>query len=134
MNAKSLIFCTLLCLATAFTVSCSSDKNSSEKVANAAKQYYDRLLEGKYDAFVDGSMGNKDIPDDYRQQLIVNARQFLEEMKEKRNGLTSVRAAGASIDEAAGTADAFLVLCFGDSTTEEVVVPMIQQESAWLMR
>ena len=32
------------------------------------------------------------------------------------------------------TANAFLMLCFGDSTIEEVVVPMVKHEGKWLMK
>ena len=134
MRGNSFISSILLCIVTLLAVACSSDENSPEHVANAAKQYYDQLLEGKHDAFVDGSLGSKGIPHEYRQQLIVNAQQFLEEMKEDRNGLISVRATGAKVNATADTADAFLMLCFGDSTNEEVVVPMVRKEGKWLMR
>jgi hypothetical protein len=37
-------------------------------------------------------------------------------------------------DSVQPTANAFLMLCFGDSTIEEVVVPMVKHEGKWLMK
>ena len=39
----------------------------------AAKGYYDMLLEGRYDEFVEGQNMPHRIPEGYRQQLVLNA-------------------------------------------------------------
>ena len=71
------------------------EPNPEELVAKTAKTYYDYLIQGKYDAYVDGF---------YRP------------------------------DTAKHVGHAFLVLCFKDSTREEIVVPMTLKKGNWMMR
>lgn len=124
----------LLLLSTVF-ISCSKEKLNHEEVMKAAQQYYEYLLEGKYEQFVAGSMGIQDIPEQYRKQLTANAKMFLEEQKNAHRGILKVRATGADMDEENRLANVFLVLCFGDSTNEEVVVPMVEDDGGvWRMR
>ena len=49
-------------------------------------------------------------------------------------GLAAVKVAGAKADTARHTGHAFLVLCFKDSTKEEIVVPMAFVEGNWMMK
>lgn len=99
-----------------------------------AKAYYDYLIEGKYEAYIDGFYQPDSIPGSYREQLIVNAKQYAAQMKEDHGGLAAVKVAGAKADTARHTGHAFLVLCFKDSTKEEIVVPMALVEGNWMMK
>ena len=82
------------------------------------------------------------IPPSYREQLEANASMFAGRMNEEHRGVKEVRLMRCINDTVTDdgkrlsvrTAEAYLVLCFGDSLNEEVVVPMIHHGGRWLMR
>lgn len=127
---KKILYIVLLIL----TVGCSSEPNHDEIVARAAKQYYMYLLEGKYASFVDGHYRPDSIPGSYREQLITNAKMYVHQQKEEHRGMKDVRIVNAHADMDKHAANVFLVLAYGDSTNEEIVVPMVESGGVWYMR
>ena len=122
------------CFILAAVISCSRDKKVDFAAAHAAKDYYELLVKEKYDEFVNGMNMPEQIPDSYRQQLVDNVRMFVGEQNQEHGGIREVRVVNCVNDSVQPTASAFLMLCFGDSTIEEVVVPMIKHEGKWLMK
>ena len=110
------------------------EKDAAEIVGKTAKIYYDYLLHDDYAAFVDGSFRPDSIPSSYREQLIDNAKMFIAQQQTEHQGIKEVRVIRHRADTAKHTADVFLLLTFGDSTSEQIVVPMIQHKGTWLMR
>lgn len=100
----------------------------------AAKGYYDMLLEGKYDEFVEGQNMPHRIPEGYRQQLVLNAKMFVEQQKDEHRGMKDFLVLDAKADTAHHVADVYLTVTYGDSTKEQIVVPMVEVENKWKMR
>lgn len=100
----------------------------------AAKGYYDLLLEGKYNDFVAGYNQPNRIPKGYHEQLLLNARMFMEQQQEEHKGLAGIHVLHAKADTACHVADVFLQMVYGDSTKEQVVVPMVLVRGDWKMR
>lgn len=122
-------------IAVAAMWACSEQKPSADEMAGrTAKLYYDYLVEGKYDAYVDGFFQPDSIPGVYREQLIANAKMFAAQQHEERKGIASVRLLRARADTARNVASAYLLLCYGDSTREEIVVPMVEHKGVWMMK
>jgi len=115
-------------------VGCSSKDDYAEVAAQAAKQYYGYLLEGKYEAWVDGHYQAEPISDSYRDQLIVNAKMFMRQQQREHRGIHDVRVANAKADTARHTADVFMVFVYGDSTNEETLVPMVEHGGLWYLK
>lgn len=126
---RKLLYITLLLIA----LGCGGT-DPAEVASAAAKEYYKLLLEGKYDEYVDGFYRPDSIPGSYRSQLIDNAKMFMAQQKEERRGLLDVRVVSAKVDTALHVANVFLILSYGDSTNEEIVVPMVEQKGVWYMR
>lgn len=140
-----LSLCALLSLA-----ACSDDGPHPEDVAlQAAKAYYDQLLHDDYDSFVEGTLkGDTLVPSDFREQLLLNARQYSEQLHELHNGISRIEAVRATCDtvivqglknhegndSTVRIANAFLAIHFADSTREEIVVPMIELRNVWYMK
>lgn len=125
---------TLCCLA---LVSCgkqSAAVSPDEMASHAAKIYYDYLLHGDCAAYVDGFYRPDSIPESYREQLIVSAKQYVGQMKTDHQGLVSVEAAGARTDTAKHVGEAYLMLGFGDKTKEQIVVPLVLHNGNWMLR
>jgi hypothetical protein len=115
-------------------VACSSGPDPGEVAAQAAKEYYTQLLAGKYEHYVDGFYRPDSIPASYRRQLIDNAKMFVGQQKAERRGILDVRVVNAVADTTKRSANVFLIFAYGDSTSEEVVVPMVQHRGVWYMR
>ncbi|MGN0220547.1 MAG: hypothetical protein ACI4BA_00280 [Prevotella sp.] len=131
---KKVIFFLLVILGIA--LSCKREApHAEDAVIQQAQEYYRLLIKGEYDAFLSGIDGADGLPADYREQLMANTCQFVDVQKKQRGGMIRVEGLRAVIDSAATThANAFLLICFGDSTREEVVVPMVERQGKWLMR
>lgn len=115
-------------------ISCKKEINQEEVVGNAAKQYYSYLLDGNYDAFVDGCYQKDSIRKEYRNQLVDNAKMFMGQQKSEHQGIISFEVLSAKVDTVSHTANVFLKLNYGDKTQEQIVLPMVEEDGLWYMR
>ena len=106
-----------------------------ELAALAAKGYYDHLIHGEYEQFYEG-MDQRALSEEpaYRSQMLDNLFQFMARQEQEHRGVLEVRVSNATTDTVQQFTNVFLVLCFGDSTNEEIVVPMVERNGAWRMR
>ena len=115
--------------------SCKKEEVKPEDIAlQAAKVYYDQLIAGDYDSFVEGTLKGDSVPPAYKQQLVLNMQMFMERQKIEHKGIASVMPVRAVADTAAHTAESFLSITYADSTREEIVVPMVERKGVWYMR
>lgn len=121
------------CSAALLLAAC-KDEPKEDFAAKAAKAYYDSLVKGRYAEYVDGFCNADSLPQSYRDQLIVNAKQFAAQQLTDHGGIADVRTVTSRTDSVNGRTDVFLLLCFGDSTKEEVVVPMVECGGVWKMK
>ncbi len=125
----------LLSLPLSLLVACSQPGPTSDELAGqAAKVYYEQLLRGDYDSFVDGTYRPDSIPPAYREQLIANAKMFVGQQADEHGGIKSVRVVSATADTAHHAATVFLGFSYADSLHEQVVVPMVERGGVWYMR
>ena len=81
--------------------------NRGEQAARTAKLYYDALLEGKYEEFVDGTYHRDSIRQQYRRELIDNARMFVGQQQEEHRGIREVRVSDFKIDSISSDCSVF---------------------------
>ena len=106
-----------------------------QQAALAAEGYYRHLIAGEYDQFLEGRAGADSLPDSYREQLLTGYRQFMAQQQEKHDGITAVSVSNVRTDSLDHYTSVFLLLCYGDSTQEEIVVPMVDTgDGRWRMR
>ena len=118
---------------------------TKEELASlAAKGYYDHLIHGEYEQFYEG-LDQRSLPGGstalvlsadsaYRSQMLDNLRQFMAQQEEEHRGVLEVRVSNAVTDTVRQFTNVFLVLCYGDSTNEEIVVPMVERNGSWKMK
>ena len=111
-----------------------SSPTREELASLAAKGYYQHLIEGDFEHFLEGRVMADSLPDDYRSQLIDGYSQFLAQQVKARGGINEVRISRAYTDSTLQYTSVLLMLCYGDSTSEEVVVPMVERNGRWLMK
>ena len=125
----------LMLVAVVAIVACSKKTGGDNKAAAYfAKGYYERLIEGNYEGYVDALNYPDSIPSSYRRQLVLNAKLFTDKQKSIHGGWVGVEIAGCVIDSLSPTAQAILNLCYADSTREKVVVPMVERDGRWYIR
>ena len=115
---------------------CACGGATKEELASlAAKGYYNHLIHGEYEQFYEG-MDQREFTSeaDYRSQMLDNLRQFMARQEKEHRGILEVRVSNATTDTVQQFTHVFLVLCFGDSTHEEIVVPMVERNGAWRMK
>ena len=135
MTVRKISHCLLIGIIL-MAASCGKSEKTDDGMiaAHAAKLYYENLIRGKGDQFLDGTDMPDMIPDDYRRQLLKNFEQFCVRQKEEHKGIDSVSINHAEFFEKDSTASVFLLLHFGDSTTEQIVVPMLKKKGLGIMR
>lgn len=115
-------------------IACSGVSNE-ELASLAAQGYYDHLINGEYEKFLEGKAGLKSHEEDeYWSQLLDNCHQFMRQQEDSHRGVREVRVVNAKTDTIQKYTNVFMVLCFGDSTNEEIVVPMVEQDGRWFMK
>lgn len=133
-----------LALLALLVAACGSSVSREELASLAAKGYYDHLIHGEYEQFYEG-LDRRSLPGDstalvlsadsaYRSQMLDNLRQFMAQQEEEHRGVLEVRVSNAVTDTVRQFTNVFLVLCFGDSTNEEIVVPMVERNGSWKMK
>ena len=131
---RRLIYAVML-VAMVAIVGCSKKEVKDNKAAATfAKGYYERLIEGNYEGYVDALNYPDSIPSGYRSQLVLNAKLFAEKQKGLHGGWVAVEIADCDVDDASSTAQVILNLCYADSTREKVVVPMVERGGSWYIR
>ncbi len=125
-----------LFLAVLLLSSCSRRKETDHGAiaAEAAKHYYENLISGKYKQFLEGMNLPDKLPESYERQMLENFKAFAKRQDKQRKGIKKVSIRNVKFFAKDSTASAFLLLHYGDSTTEEVVVPMLKRRGLWYMR
>ena len=115
---------------------CACSSTPEEQAARAARGYYQCLIDDRPEEFLQGKANADSLPDSYRAQLLKAINQYRAEMLDKHNGLNEVQVSDnvARRDTSLNLTYAFLLLCYGDSTEEEITVPMVERDGQWLMK
>ena len=108
---------------------------AEEMASLAAKGYYEHLIHGEYEKFLQGKDGlNKHSEQEYWNQLRDNCHQFVHQQEQAHRGIHEVRVVNVKTDTLQKYTNVFMMLCFGDSTNEEIVVPMVERDGRWYMK
>ena len=110
------------------------DVDQGKLAAKAAKHYYEQLLKGDYEAFLDNENRTNNLPDNYRKQLLLNLKQFVAQQDSVHHGIDSITLGASHFSAKDNTASVFLLFYYGDKTTEQVVVPMVKEHGKWILR
>ena len=113
-----------------------------EAASREAARAYQLLLDNDCQAFIDRRRGMDTIgtaPDDsagrhYKEQLAEACQQYRHRLQDKHGGVTSFTVSNARMDSTLNEAHIFFLLHFGDSTEEEIVVPMVEYKGRWVMK
>lgn len=108
--------------------------SAGDIAAQTAKAYYDYLVDGKPEQWIEGFIRNDSIPESYRRQLVDNAKMFMGQQKEEHGGLKAVNVHGSQFNQSDSTAIAILGFHYAKGDSEQVAVPMICVHGVWYMK
>ena len=123
-----------LALSTQCTSRATPEELAREDAKVAAQVYYDFLLRGDYQQFLNGRVGSDTLPQGYREQLVDSYKQFMAQQRVAHGGISRAEATRASIDSSLHLVQVFLLINYADSTQEEIVVPMVERDGEWKMK
>ena len=110
------------------------EASREDKAKEAAQEYYQALLNGDYQAFLDGRAHMDSIPDSFREQLLVAFKQFMHQQQEAHLGVVSFVPTRVEDDSLLQVMQVFMMVNYADSTHEEIVVPMVEHQGKWMMK
>jgi hypothetical protein len=113
---------------------CQKAQDPKEVVAKVAQTYYDSLLAGNVKYYVEGTFMTDSIPAGYKEELETNMKMFIGQQQAEHQGIASAKVTDVSVDTATNTANVYMTLTYGDSTSEEVLVPMVEKNNVWYLR
>lgn len=133
---RTKIFLWVVCL---FMLVACAKRQTPEEIALAAAEEavissYEQLLSGNYDKFMEGRSGNDSLPESYREQLLASCKQFIAQQERLHQGIRSINVSNSNIDSTQHLIQVFLILNYGDSTQEEIVVPVVERDGEWKMK
>lgn len=125
----------LFLLSVVLLVSCSSGEPTPEaRAMEAAQQSYTALSQGNYEQFLAARADVENMPSGYREELLTAYRQFASQQTNAHGGIALVEALRAEADSTLRVMQVFLTLHYGDSTHEEIVVPMVELNGQWKLK
>ncbi len=103
-------------------------------VGQVALEYYGYLLRGDCASYVDAVWREKPLRPSERAELIDNVKMFAAGQEKERCGIKSADVDRVEISADGLSADVFLLLLYGDSTREQVLLPMTSHGGIWYLR
>ena len=112
-----------------------AEKTPEQQAIDTVVQSFEGLIQGDYEAFLDGRSGMDNIPDDYREQLLVAYKQFMHQQRQAHGDISRIVPLRTQTDTIAHQMQVFLMVNYADSTNEEIVVPMVKDtDGLWRMK
>ena len=122
-----------ICALVALLFSC-GPRDEATKAVLVAKHSYQYLLKGKASSFVDATYHESEIPESYREQLVLSAEMFVEHQDSLHGGIKEIEALKAVLYDEGNAADAYLQFQYADGQSEQVLVPMVKHEDNWYLK
>lgn len=129
-----LVFSVALLVATVAACGKNDAPPRHEQPQDAAMAYYAKLVAGDYAGFVDGMESCDSVPEFYREQMVTLIKQHYREEAAANGGLARVEVARTVVVQDTVAANVFLNVTYGDSTTEEIVQPMVWDGRSWRLQ
>ena len=120
----------VLALVLTLMVSCKREASAPQA---AAERYYGYLAKGDVDAYMRGMADYDQLPEEYRSQLRDMFLQYLDHERQERNGILSAKALRDTL-VTPSESHVFLEVQFGDSTCEQVSLPLVLTDKGWRMK
>lgn len=107
------------------------DLNSCTAVCSQAETYYQNLMAGQYEKYLEGISGACAMLPEQRAQTLQALKAFCQNQQAQHGGMVSVRGVEALLQDK--RAEVYMDIIYADSVSERIVVPMVLEDSVWRM-
>lgn len=127
---RRLLYCLIFAVFVSVWTAC--NRKESHPAGEAALVYYGYLINGQYAEYINSIAYSDSMTDEYKSQMIDLTAQYMAREKELRGGLVNVELVGDTVAD--NLASAFIEVIYGDSTREEISVPMVLCNGIWKLQ
>lgn len=127
----------LVLLISFLLAACSSGGKGSGLQPPTAKEvmeYYELYRSGNYAEYVKAMQSCDDKPADFCKQMADALKQHAARIKEEKGGTVSAEFLRTELHAEHSAADAYLSVTYGDSTKEEIVLPLVFWQEKWRLK
>jgi len=125
---------TLLLLTACGSKSSDVELTAEEMAAEAAMNNYKALYRGYYEAFLDSRLHADEMPESYREAMLTNLKQHVRQVESCHHGVKDIEISHTQMDTTLHMMQVFLLVSYGDTTKEEIVVPMVEIDGEWKLK
>ena len=132
-NKRSPFFALLLSF---LLVACSSGGGDGLQppTAKEVMEYYELYRSGNYAEYVKAMQSCDNKPADFCNQMADALKQHAARIKEEKGGTVSAEFLRSELHAEHSAADAYLSVTYGDSTKEEIVLPLVFWQDKWRLK
>ena len=102
--------------------------------AKEVMEYYELYRSGNYAEYVKAMQSCDDKPADFCKQMADALKQHAARIKEEKGGTVSAEFLRTELHAEHFAADAYLSVTYGDSTKEEIVLPLVFWQEKWRLK
>ena len=102
--------------------------------ADEVMAYYELYRSGNYADNVKAMQSCDDKPADFCKQMADALKQHAARIKEEKGGTVSAEFLRTELHAEHSAADAYLSVTYGDSTKEEIVLPLVFWQDKWRLK
>ena len=133
-NKRSPLFALLLSLLLAACSSSNSGDGLQPPSAKEVMEYYELYRSGNYAEYVKAMQSCDDKPADFCKQMADALKQHAARIKEEKGGTVGAEFLRTELHAEHSAADAYLSVTYGDSTKEEVILPLVFCQDKWRLK
>ena len=102
--------------------------------AKEVMEYYELYRSGNYAEYVKAMQSCDDKPADFCKQMADALKQHAARIKAEKGGAVSAEFLRTELHAEHSAADAYLSVTYGDSTKEEIVLPLVFWQDKWRLK
>ena len=134
MTKRLVFLLTIVLLAACGSTPTDSKLTPEEEASYAAKKLYQALYQGDCETFLDNRLQAGEMPDSYRKAMLTNLKQHVAKTQAAHHGVDKIDISHAVMDTTLHVMQVFLILNYSDTTKEEIVVPMVEDNGEWKLK
>ena len=102
--------------------------------ADEVMAYYELYRSGNYADYVKAMQSCDDKPADFCKQMADALKQHATRIKAEKGGAVSAEFLRTELHAEHSAADAYLSVTYGDSTKEEIILPLVFWQDQWRLK
>lgn len=108
-----------------------SSDATEEQADSAAVRFYRMRILGDFDGYVANMHSCNNMPQEYKQRIIIMLRQHQKDVEKNKQGAIDVKVMRSEMYDDGKMANVFLNITYKDGTNEEILFPVVYDGKEW---